>query len=103
MQIVERKADTPAAYRLSQNYPNPFNPETTIQYALPEEAHVQLVIYNATGQTVRTLLDGSQSAGYHRVAWDSRDDRGHPVGGGGYFYRMTAGDFSETKRMILLR
>ena len=103
VQIGERRADTPAAYHLSPNYPNPFNPETTIQYALPEDGDVQLVIYNTTGQTVRTLVGASQPAGYHRVMWDSRDAGGDLVSGGVYFYRMTVGEFSQTRRMILLR
>ena len=95
--------EVPEAYALMQNYPNPFNPETAVEYTLPEETHVRLVIYNTTGQTIRTLVEASQSAGYHQVVWDSRNDQSQPVGGGVYFYRMTAGGFSETKRMILLR
>jgi len=102
-QIVRRDTEAPTAYRLSQNYPNPFNPETAIRYALPEDAHVELVIYNATGQVVRTLVDASRPARYHQVIWDSRDDQGRLVSGGVYFYRMTADEFSDTRRMILLR
>ena len=93
----------PAEYALHQNAPNPFNPETTIEYAIPAEVYVRLAIYNAMGQTVRVLVNGSQPAGYHQIVWDSRDDRGRPVSGGVYLYRMTAGDFAETRRMILLR
>ena len=102
-QIVRRDTEAPTAYWLSQNYPNPFNPETAIRYTLPEEADVRLMIYNTMGQTVRTLVDASRPAGYHQAAWNGRDDEGHLVSGGVYFYRMTAGEFSETRRMILLR
>ena len=91
------------AFSLGQNYPNPFNPETTIEYALSEASDVRLVIYNSMGQMIRTLVDGSQAVGRYQVVWDSQDDQGRPVSGGVYFYRMMAGGFSETKRMILLR
>ena len=93
----------PTVYALLQNAPNPFNPETTIEYALPEASYVRVVIYNAMGQTVRTLMDGSQPAGYHRIIWDARDDQDRSVSGGIYLYRMTADGFTDTKRMILLR
>ena len=93
----------PEEHALFQNVPNPFNPETTIEYALREEAHVRLVIYNAMGQMVRTLVDAVQVSGYHQVVWDSRDAQGQLVSGGVYFCRMTASGFSETRRMVLLR
>jgi len=99
----KKKLLVPDEYALSQNAPNPFNPETAIEYTLPEEADVRLVIYNPMGQTVRTLVNTSRPAGHHQVIWDSRDDRGYLASGGVYFYRLTGGGFSETKRMILLR
>ena len=93
----------PQEYFLHQNHPNPFNPETTIRYALPEASSVRLVIYNTAGQVVRILVNASQPAGYHQGIWDGRDDQGLLVSGGVYLYRRTAGAFSETKQMILLR
>ena len=97
------KPAVPAEHALLQNTPNPFNPETTIEYALPAEAHVRLVVHNTMGQTVRTLADGFQPIGYHQVVWDGRDSQGRSVSGGIYFYRLTAGAFIQTKRMILLK
>ena len=99
----KKKPAIPAEFALIGNTPNPFNPETTIEYALPEEAYVRLTIYNVMGQTVRMVVDASRPAGYHQIIWDSQDDRGRLVSGGVYLYRMTADGFSETKRMILLR
>ena len=99
----KKKLVLPGEYALLQNAPNPFNPETTIEYALPEEAYVRLVIYNPMGQLVRTLVEGFRSGGYHQVVWDGRDSEGRSVSGGVYFYRLTAGKFTETKRMMLLR
>ena len=93
----------PQTFALSGNYPNPFNPETTISYDLPRESAVSLKIYNAQGQTIRTLVQQSQTVGTYRVAWDGRDERGRAVGSGLYFYRLQAGDFRATQRMMLLK
>jgi flagellar hook assembly protein FlgD len=70
---------------LSQNYPNPFNPQTSIRYALPQDAQVRLVIYNVLGQRVKTLVDESQSAGYKTEWWDGRDEKEDGVASGIYF------------------
>jgi flagellar hook assembly protein FlgD len=93
----------PERYELGQNYPNPFNPKTTISYALPEDAYVDIGIYNVAGQKVRTLVSEEQDAGYKKVIWDSRDDSGKAVTSGVYIYRMKAGVFKETKRLVLLK
>ena len=87
----------PDAYSLSLNYPNPFNPSTTIRYDLPKAANVSLRIYNTLGQVVATLVDGRKEAGYYQVTWNAN------VPSGIYFYRLQAGNFVETKKMILLR
>jgi hypothetical protein len=100
---IEDTAARPQKFSLSQNYPNPFNPETTIRFALPEDRMVNLRIYNIAGQTVRTLKRERMTAGYHQVRWDGRDFSGREVGSGVYFYRIQAGEFRETKRMVLLK
>ena len=94
---------TPVGYALSQNHPNPFNPETTIQYALPAESSVTLAIYNTMGQRIRTLVDGEQTAGHHRSAWDGRDDTGQAAASGLYLCRMVCGDFSAVRKLLLVR
>jgi hypothetical protein len=95
--------EKPESFRLVQNHPNPFNPYTAIQYDLPMDCEVALVVYNVRGHKVRTLVKKSQSAGSKSVTWNGLDDDGSPVSSGVYFYRMTAGSFTEVKKMILLR
>jgi hypothetical protein len=98
-------SDLPDAVRneLFQNYPNPFNPTTTIKYSIARAASVRLVIYNVTGQRIRTLVDDTKPAGTYSEVWDGRNDGGRSVATGIYFYRFMAGDYSEVKKMILLR
>ena len=91
------------SYNLSQNYPNPFNPETNIQFDLPRNEQVNLVIYNTRGQQVRTLANETYEAGSHTVTWDGRDDAGNQVASGAYFYRFTTNNHLEVKKMSLLR
>ena len=94
----------PAAFSLADNFPNPFNPATTIQYALPEAADVELTVYNVVGQPVRTLVAEHQSAGRYMVEWDATNDSGHSLSSGMYFYRLQAGgEFHEVKKMLLLK
>jgi len=93
----------PDLFVLSQNYPNPFNPETRIEFALPRASHVKIEVFNILGQSVRTLVDERLSAGYKAVNWDSRDNHGVEISSGVYFYRITAGDFVESKKMLLLK
>jgi hypothetical protein len=88
---------------LEQNNPNPFNPSTTIRFTVPEPGHVALHVYDANGQLVRTLIDGVRVDGTHDATWDGRDNSGAAVGSGVYFYRLTAGKFSESKKMVLLK
>jgi predicted extracellular nuclease/cytoskeletal protein CcmA (bactofilin family) len=90
-------------YELAQNYPNPFNPSTTIRFALPEASEVKLEIYNLLGQKVRILVDAHLEAGYHNRQWDATNDFGQKVSSGVYVYRIHAGSFVQTKRMILMK
>lgn len=99
----EKEATLPGSYSLEPNYPNPFNPTTSIRYALPASGHVTLRIYNVLGQSVRTLVDGTVEAGVHDVLWDGSDDTGIPVASGVYFYRLTAGDFEQSRKMVLIK
>ena len=94
----------PAAFSLANNFPNPFNPATTIKYALPQAADVELAVYNVVGQVVRTLVAEHQSAGRYVVEWDATDDSGRSLSSGMYFYRLQAGEeFHEVKKMLLLK
>jgi len=88
---------------LAGNYPNPFNPSTTISYGLSEAGRVSLKVYNMLGQLVRTIVDEQQLEGNHEAVWDGRNEIGATVASGIYVYRMTAGNFVETKRMILMK
>ncbi|MCH8012881.1 MAG: T9SS type A sorting domain-containing protein [Candidatus Marinimicrobia bacterium] len=88
----------PKIFLLSQNYPNPFNAITTIQYQLPASSEVLLMIYNIRGQEVLRLVESEQPAGYHQITWNATN-----VASGMYFYRLQAGDFVQTRKMILLR
>jgi len=91
-------------FELRQNVPNPFNPATTIAFEVPDGgAHVSLEIYDVAGRVVRTLVDGYEPAGTKTALWDGRDDAGQPVASGIYFSRMTAPEFSETAKMILMK
>ena len=93
----------PIKYALSQNYPNPFNPITSLQYDLPNNGLVNITIYDMMGRTVKTLVNSSQTAGYHSLRWDTTNNQGEPVSAGVYLYKIQAGDFSQTKKMILLK
>ena len=92
------------AYDLSQNYPNPFNPSTTIDFALPRISKVRIVIYDILGREVVRLVDGDlKEAGNYRIQWNSQNRFGNTVATGVYFYRLEAGGFVSTKKMLLLK
>ena len=94
----------PRQYALFANFPNPFNPSTSIEYALPEAAEVELVIYDVLGQTVQTLVANElQGAGYYHLTWDGRDQAGHGVSSGMNIYHLATQDFEQTRKMILLK
>lgn len=88
----------PATFALKQNYPNPFNPSTTVAFDLPKASHVEITIYNVLGQKVKTLAKGEMDAGSHSVVWDASDNSS-----GVYFYRIDAGEFTQTKKMMMLK
>ncbi|MCH7820268.1 MAG: T9SS type A sorting domain-containing protein, partial [Candidatus Marinimicrobia bacterium] len=87
-----------AEFALSQNYPNPFNPETVIEYALPQSGDVSLVVYNLNGEEVRRWDLQGQPAGIHSVSWDASS-----VASGIYLYRLVAGNFVETRKMVFIK
>ncbi|GEM_PF-1413161 len=93
----------PERFSLSQNYPNPFNPSTTIRYQLLTNSEVSLTIYNMLGQRVKTLVQAKQPAGSYTVQWNGANDAGTPVASGVYFYRLRAGDFAGTRKLLLVR
>ncbi len=86
------------SYELGQNYPNPFNPSTTIRYSLPNPSHVTLTVFNTLGEQVALLQNGERESGYHEVKFD-----GSGLSSGVYFYRLTAGDFVQTKKLLMAK
>ena len=88
---------------LDSNYPNPFNPSTTIRFSLAEAGHARLNIYNTRGQLVRSLANSNLMAGKHQMTWDGRDNRGKSVASGIYFYRLQAGKYVQSRKMILMK
>ncbi|UCE18937.1 MAG: VCBS repeat-containing protein [Gemmatimonadota bacterium] len=106
MSLVKAEYQTPDGYYLSQNYPNPFNPHTEMRYQIPDVRlpdHTTLKIYNILGQEVQTLIDEVQEPGYYTVIWDGTDERGQKVNSGVYFYRLTAKNYCQTRKMLLVK
>ena len=93
----------PSEFSLSRNYPNPFNPITNIEFSLSKAAHVKIDIFNIVGQRVRTLVDEEMKSGRYVADWDGKDEQGNSVSSGIYFYRMQADDFSDMKKMLLVK
>jgi hypothetical protein len=88
----------PHAFKLEQNYPNPFNPSTTIRYQVPTQSHVTLKVFDVLGREVATLVNEAKEPGTYTVQWDAAG-----VSSGVYFYRLKAGDFVQTRRMMVMR
>jgi len=103
--IVENDEESkaPLSFSLKQNFPNPFNSETVMEYFLPKESQVKITIYNLLGQRVKIILDQRESAGHKRVMWDGKNEKGEMLSSGIYFYRIEAGEFAQTKKMVLLK
>ena len=93
----------PTVYTLHQNYPNPFNPTTQIKYDLPEDAMVSITIYDIMGRSIRSLVNSQQTAGYHSIQWNATNNLGEPLSAGMYIYTIQAGEFRQTKKMVLLK
>jgi hypothetical protein len=93
----------PERFALSQNYPNPFNPGTNIEYRVPVRSHVLIEVFNVLGERVCTLVDEVKPVGEHRVSWNGRNSGGATVSSGAYFYRIQAGEFVATKKMLLVK
>jgi hypothetical protein len=92
----------PSVFRLYQNHPNPFNPSTQIRYQLSISSHVKIAVYNTMGKIVKTLANEYQTAGFRSVKWDGKNNNKQKVSSGVYFYSIQSGEFSSTKKMILL-
>jgi len=93
----------PVEYYLEQNYPNPFNPSTVIRYSIIDPAPVSLKVYDTLGREIKSLVNEEQASGTYEVFWDGNDSMGNKVSTGVYFYRINAGEFSETRKMMLIK
>ena len=93
----------PTRYQFYQNFPNPFNPVTTFRYDLPEDGLVNITIYDLLGNEINNLVKSNQSSGHKSVQWNATNNQGQPVSAGVYIYSIEAGDFRQTKKMILLK
>jgi len=103
LDIAGENGNHPTGISLHQNYPNPFNPVTTLRYDIPENALVNITIYDMLGRKVKTLINRTQDAGYKSVIWNATNDYGKPVSAGIYLYQIQAGEYISTKKMVLLK
>ena len=96
--------DIPKEYSLGNNYPNPFNPTTQINYSLPKNSDIKLIIYDLLGNKLKTLLDDKyQSAGFKNIKWNGTNELGAKTSSGVYFYALKSGRLYQTKKMILIK
>jgi hypothetical protein len=101
---VNPEKKQPENFQLEQNYPNPFNATTNIRFQLANEVNVSVIVYNILGDKVRTLVQNERKqAGYYTVEWDGTNDAGHMLPSGTYLYHITAGSFTATKKMLLVK
>ncbi|MDZ7374373.1 MAG: T9SS type A sorting domain-containing protein, partial [candidate division KSB1 bacterium] len=96
-------ASLPKRFELAQNFPNPFNPSTTIAYELPKTTRVKVEVFDVLGRRVATLFDGVQEAGSHQVTWDGRTEAGEPAPSGVYLYKLSTPDYSQIRKMLLVK
>ncbi|MCL5020159.1 MAG: T9SS type A sorting domain-containing protein, partial [Bacteroidetes bacterium] len=93
----------PTDYRLYNNFPNPFNPSTKIAFELPKTSHVSLIIYDVLGREVAEIADQNYPAGYNEITWNGLNRNGEQASSGAYFYRITAGNWTKVKKMLMLK
>tara|TARA_B100000674_G_C37048116_1_gene561650 strand:- start:183 stop:497 length:315 start_codon:yes stop_codon:yes gene_type:complete len=97
------KLTTPSNFKLFSAYPNPFNPVTTLRYDLPEDEFVNITIYDMLGNIINQLVNEDQNSGYKSIQWNATNNQGQSVSAGVYIYSIEAGDFRQTKKIILLK
>ena len=102
-QVSISKDLNPNSYQLYHAYPNPFNPITNIRYELAEETFVEIIIYDLLGNVINDLINTYQSSGYKSIQWNATNNQGQPVSAGLYLYTIQAGEFRQTKKMVLLK
>ena len=100
---LSNASNTPDKFKLNQNYPNPFNPVTTLGYDLPKDGLVKITVYDMLGNVINELVNEVQNSGYKSIQWNATNNQGQPVSAGVYLYTIEAGDFRQTKKMILLK
>lgn len=101
--VNNQMKETPTDFNLDQNYPNPFNPTTQISYQVPISSDISIKVYDSLGKFITKLVDGYQNEGYYSVTWNGKDNFGAQVPSGVYFYQFTAGKYSISKKMILMK
>ena len=101
--LLTKRTIFPNDFILHQNFPNPFNPTTTLHYNLPENKFVTIIIYNILGKQIKVLVKNKKVAGFKSIRWDATDSMGRPVSAGVYIYQIQAGEFVQTKKMVLLK
>ncbi len=100
---IQEVVAVPEREQLGQNYPNPFNPSTTVSFSLASPERVTLIIYNTLGQQIKVLADAQYEPGSHQLTWDGRTEDGRAAASGVYFYRLVAGEYIESRKMVLLK
>jgi hypothetical protein len=100
---IVNRVYVPEKFSLMQNYPNPFNPKTTIRFSLPVDSNVELIIYDVNGKVVKEIINHNMETGSYKVVWDGTNKGGALVGSGVYFYRIKAGNFIASQKMIFLK
>jgi photosystem II stability/assembly factor-like uncharacterized protein len=101
--VAEVGSEIPTQFQLTNNYPNPFNPSTKFRYALPEGRNVRIIVYDIDGSKVTELVNNYQGAGTYEVSWNGKNDSGQQVASGTYIYQVSAGEFVQTKKMVMLK
>ena len=100
---IDEFAEIPNKFELNNNYPNPFNPSTNISFSIAKNSNVRLDIFNSLGEHVRTLVDQNYESGNYTTIWNARDDFGYKVNSGIYIYRLSANNFVQSRRMVLVK